>query len=276
MLDHMLEVVHWFMLLLGLGWSIFIGYTLIRFRRKRQPKASYTGVTSNASSHLEIGVIVTEVILLLGFAFPLWATRVDEFPDPDVRVNAWAEQFKWNFHYTGEDGKFGMTNRFLISSANPIGLDPSDPNGLDDIIVPELFLPKGKKVEIAVTSKDVIHNLALVGMRIAQDADPGKVSRMWFIPSAVGDSEVICGQLCGAAHGNMKSLLHVVSVKDFETWAKDAPKFRDTPFGKEAAAKLGVSAAAPAPAASAPAAPAPVAAPAPAVPAAAAPAGGGN
>lgn len=241
MLDHMLEIVHWFMLALGLGWSIFIAYALFRFYRKRNPKASYTGVTSHASSHLEVGVIITEVILLLGFAFPLWATRVDQFPDPDVRINAWAEQFKWNFHYTGADGKFGMTNRFLITSANPIGIDPEDPNGLDDIVVPELFLPKGKKVEIAVTSKDVTHNLALVGMRIAQDADPGKVSRMWFIPTALGDSEVICGQLCGAAHGNMKSLLHVVDQKSFDGWEKDAPKFRDTPFGAEAAKKLGLA-----------------------------------
>jgi cytochrome c oxidase subunit 2 len=260
LLDHMLEIVHWFMLFLGLGWGIFIAYALFRFRRKNHPKASYSGVTGNASSHIEIGVIVTEVILLLGFAFPLWATRVDEFPDPDVRVNAFAEQFKWSFQYPGADGKFGMTNRFLMSSANPIGIDPEDPNGLDDIVVPELFLPKGKKVEIAVTAKDVIHNLALVGMRIAQDADPGKVSRMWFVPSAIGDSEIICGQLCGAAHGNMKSLLHVVDQKSYEGWAKDAPKFKDSPFGAEAAKKLGLAPAAATPAAATP----PVAAPAPA------------
>jgi cytochrome c oxidase subunit 2 len=270
MLDHMLEVVHWFMLFLGVGWGIFIAYALYRFRQKNNPKASYTGVTGNASSHIEIGVIVTEVILLLGFAFPLWATRVDEFPDPDVRVNAFAEQFKWSFQYPGADEKFGMTNRFLMSSANPIGIDPEDPNGLDDIVVPELFLPKGKKVEIAVTAKDVIHNLALVRMRIAQDADPGKVSRMWFVPSAIGDSEIICGQLCGAAHGNMKSLLHVVDQKSFEGWAKDAPKFKDSPFGAEAAKKLGL---APAAAATLPAAPvatpAPAAAPAVETPAAA-------
>ena len=263
MLDHMLEVVHWFMLFLGVGWGIFIAYALYRFRQKKHPKASYTGVTGHASSHIEIGVIVTEVILLLGFAFPLWATRVDEFPDPDVRVNAFAEQFKWSFQYPGADGKFGMTNRFLMSSANPIGIDPEDPNGLDDIVVPELFLPKSKKIEIAVTSKDVIHNLALVGMRIAQDADPGKVSRMWFVPTAIGDSEIICGQLCGAAHGNMKSLLHVVDQKSFEGWAKDAPKFKDSPFGAEAAKKLGLAPAAAAPAAATPpVAPAPAEAPA--------------
>jgi hypothetical protein len=56
----------------------------------------------------------------------------------------------------------------------------------------------------------------------------------------------------------MKSLLHVVDQKSFEGWEKDAPKFRDTPFGAEAAKKLGL---AETPAAT----PAPAAAPAPAV-----------
>ena len=86
---------------------------------------------------------------------------------------------------------------------------------------------------------------------------------MWFVPTAIGDSEIICGQLCGAAHGNMKSLLHVVDQKSFEGWAKDAPKFKDSPFGAEAAKKLGLAPAAAAPAAATPpVAPAPAEAPA--------------
>ena len=48
-------------------------------------------------------------------------------------------------------------------------------------------------------------------MRIAQDADPGKFSRMWFVPIKAGKSEIICGQLCGAAHGNMRSELEVMA-----------------------------------------------------------------
>lgn len=239
MVDHMLEVVHWIMAALFVGWSIFMAITLWRCYHKRNPKASYHGVQSHASSHLEIGVIITEVILLLGFAFPLWGQRVDQFPDPDVKVNAWAEQYAWNFQYPGADGKFGTTDRFLISSQNPIGLDAEDPNSMDDVITGSLVLPKGKKIEINVTSKDVIHNLALATMRIAQDADPGKFSRMWFVPTKVGKSEIICGQLCGPSHGGMRSVLEVVpDEKKFLGWLGEQNAFKDSPLGKKALEKL--------------------------------------
>lgn len=237
-LDWMLEVIHWFMTILGVGWAIFLGYVLVRYRRKRNPKANYHGVQGHASSHLEIGVILTELIILIGFAFPLWAARVEKFPDPDVKVNAWAEQFTWNFHYPGPDGKFGMTNRFLISGSNPIGLDPEDPNAMDDVVTGAFKLPKNAKVEVAVTSKDVIHNFALKVMRIATDADPGKVNHIWFVPTRAGRSEIICGQLCGEAHANMRSELEVLpDMKSFETWLSEQPKFGDSPAVAEAKAR---------------------------------------
>jgi cytochrome c oxidase subunit II len=262
MVDHMLELVHWVMLALFIGWGLFITYSLIRFARKRNARACYQGVRGNASSHLEIGVIITEIIILLGFAFPLWATQVDRFPDPDVRVNAWAQQFSWNFHYAGPDGKFGATNRFLISDQNAIGLDPEDPNSWDDFITSSLVLPKNKKIEIAVTSKDVIHNLALVGMRVATDADPGKVNRVWFVPTQSGQSEIICGQLCGPVHGNMRAICEVKeTLTDFQNWEKEQTPVRDQPFAKEAFKRLG-GAAAPAPGVTA-STPAAIAAPTP-------------
>ncbi len=253
MVDHMLEIVHWVMAVLFVGWSIYLVITIWNCYHKRNPKANYHGVQSHASSHLEIGVIITEVILLLGFAFPLWANRVDQFPDPDVKVKAWAEQFAWNFQYPGPDGKFGTNDRFLISSSNPVGLDPEDPNSMDDFVTGTLVLPNKKKIEIDVTSKDVIHNLALPTMRIAQDADPGKFSRMWFVPVKVGVSEIICGQLCGAVHGNMRSTLEVMAdEKKFQAWMGEQNAFKDSPLGQKAMEKLNLSKAATAPGAGVP------------------------
>jgi cytochrome c oxidase subunit II len=232
MVDHMLELVHWIMLVLFVGWSIYLTITLIKFHRKNNPRADHGGVRGHASSHIEIGVIITEIILLLGFAFPLWATQVDRFPNPDVRVNAWAEQFRWSFHYT---------NRFHITATNPLGIDPSDPNSHDDFVSSTLVLPKGKKIEIAVTSKDVIHNLALVSMRAATDADPAKINRIWFVPTLAGKSDIICGQLCGEGHGNMKGELEVMETQEqFDEWQKGQQPVRDKGFAAEAIKKLGV------------------------------------
>jgi len=240
MVDHMLELVHWIMLLLFVGWSIYLTVTLIKFYRKNNPRADHGGVRGHASSHLELGVIITEIILLLGFAFPLWATQVDRFPNPDVRVNAWAQQFGWWFHYPGPDGKFGTTSRFNQNLDNPVGIDPGDPNSHDDFVTGNsLVLPKGKKIEIAITSKDVIHNLALVSMRTAMDADPGKVNRVWFVPTLAGKSDIICGQLCGEGHGIMKAQLEIKTTQDdFDAWQKEQQPVRDKAFAAAAVKKL--------------------------------------
>src|ERR1044071_8870828 len=79
-IDHILEFSHWFMGALFVGWSSFFIYVLIRFRKSRQPKADHYGVKSAISTHLEFSVVLIEAVLLVGFAIPLWAKRVNQFP----------------------------------------------------------------------------------------------------------------------------------------------------------------------------------------------------
>ena len=69
--DHMIDVVHWFMIALFVGWTLFFLYCVVRFWHRNHPKASYQGVRGHLSTHLEVGVIIVEAVLLLGFAFPL-------------------------------------------------------------------------------------------------------------------------------------------------------------------------------------------------------------
>ncbi len=118
-IDSMIGWVHVFMLILFVGWGGFFAYCLIRFRRSRNPVANYAGVKSHTSSYLEVGVAVVEAILLFGFAIPLWAARVDRMPPESdaLVVQVTAEQFAWNVHYAGPDGKFGRTDIKLIDVA---------------------------------------------------------------------------------------------------------------------------------------------------------------
>ncbi len=82
-------------------------------------------------------------------------------------------------------------------------------------------LPVGRPVIVDVASKDVIHNLALVPMRSAQDATPGVKAHMWFKPIKEGTWDIICGQLCGPGHGQMKATLEVMPQKEFDDWSKE-------------------------------------------------------
>lgn len=221
--NHMLALIHWFMAILFVGWSTFLVVVLVKFNRKKNPKANYKGITSHFSTHVEVGVVIVEVVLLLGFAFPLWATRSDakERPTGDdvVNLRAVGEQYRWTFHYAGKDNMVGMTSHERLSGSNPVGIVKEDPNGADDFVsVNELVLPRGRPVVIQVTSKDVIHGLAITPMFIQQDAIPGSEIPMWFVPEKEGEWNIVCAQLCGAGHAQMVAFVKVVSPEEYDEW----------------------------------------------------------
>lgn len=222
--DHLLDVVHWFMLVLFIGWTIFFFVCLFKFWHKNNPKASYTGVRSHISSHMEVAVIIIEAVLLLGFAFPLWANRVDDWDKVKdmnpVRVRVVGWQFGWTYHYPGLDGKFGRTDPDLITDSNSLGIDYTDPNAHDDFVDSTLKLPTNRPAVLNISTKDVIHNYSIVPMRIQQDAIPGREIAMWFTPVKPMETSVICGQLCGEGHANMIGTMEVVPEADYNDWAK--------------------------------------------------------
>src|SRR4029450_9431707 len=145
-IDSLIGWIHVFMFILFIGWGGFFLYCLMRFRKSRNPVADYTGVTSPASKYSEIAVAVIEGILLIAFAIRLWAARVEHVPSASeaLIVQVTGEQFAWNIHYAGPDGKFGRTDITMIDSqSNPLGLDRADPAAKDDVTT-------GNEVSLAV------------------------------------------------------------------------------------------------------------------------------
>lgn len=183
-IDQLITIVHYFMAVLFVGWGIFFVYCLTRFRAKSDGQALYHPVKGKISKYAEVGVAIFEAVLLLGFAMPVWAEYKNDPPAADdrIEVRAIGEQFQWNFHYPGPDGKFGRTRaEFIDTVGNTVGLDPDDPNGKDDIQkIGELHLPVGKPVYVRITSKDVIHSFDIPTMRVKQDAIPGMEIPVWF------------------------------------------------------------------------------------------------
>jgi len=230
-IDHILEFCHWFMGALFIGWSAFFVFVLIRFRKGRHPAADHHGVRSGISTHLEFSVVLIEAVLLLGFAIPLWAKRVNEFPPAKdaILIHVVAQQFSFNFHLPGPDGQFGRRDVSLVTNSNPLGLDPNDPAGKDDIVtLGELHVPVDRPVIIELSSKDVIHDFFLPHMRIAADAIPGSLIPMWFKPIKTGTYEVVCGQLCGLGHYGMKGTLVVDTPEEYQAWLKERAELAGT------------------------------------------------
>jgi cytochrome c oxidase subunit 2 len=226
-IDQMTVLVHWLMLVLFIGWGGFFVFVLFRFRKGANPQASYTGAKGKLSKGLEIGVAIIEVILLVFYAIPAWAKRVRALPSENeaVVVRVVGEQFAWNIHYPGVDGKFGRTDISKVTADNPLGLDRSDPAAKDDITtINQLYLPVNRPALVHLSSKDVIHSFGLIEMRVKQDAIPGMNIPVWFIPTRPGEYEIACSQLCGLGHFRMRGFVTIQSDADFRKWLDEQAK----------------------------------------------------
>ena len=241
-IDWLIFYVHILMVMLFVGWITFFLYTIFHFRKSRHPRADYAGVKTHASSYLEAAVAVIEVALLVGLSIPFWSWKVSAFPtEPNtVHVRVIAQQFAWNIHYPGPDGIFGRTDIKLVDEEkNPIGLDRTgDPHAKDDIVtLNQLHLPVNRPVIIEITTKDVIHSFFLPVMRVKQDAIPGMLIPIHFIPTKTSDQmrEELATTI---TLPTTKSLDSSVAMEDYQ--AKDGSVLvkKGRSINGEAAAKL--------------------------------------
>jgi cytochrome c oxidase subunit 2 len=220
-IDRTLILVHWLMLVLFLGWGLFFVYVLIRYRARHTTAIVPTNVQGRWATAVEVGVLVAEVGLLVFVSLPAWWARVNAVPSASesVVVRVVGEQFTWNVHYPGPDGRFGRTRVDLIGPTNSLGLDSSDPDAKDDVTtVNDLHLPLNIPAVVYLTSKDVIHSFTLPQMRVKQDMIPGSMQMTWFTPTRVGQWEIVCSQLCGLAHYRMRGLYTVEPLDQFRVW----------------------------------------------------------
>jgi len=235
-IDQLMSVLHWFMLLLFVGWGIFFVYCLFRFRARPGHTAMYMPVKAIATKYIEGFVVVIEIFLLFGLSTPVWLAYKNNVPDAGkaLRVRLVAEQFAWNFQYPGKDGKFGKNDPSQISGDNPLGIDPEDPAGKDDLVtVNNLHVPANRPVIVDVSSKDVIHSFNIPVLRVKQDTIPGQLISIWFEATQTGHFELACAQLCGLGHYRMRGDVLIDTPEEFAKWqAENAPP----PPGEPAAA----------------------------------------
>jgi cytochrome c oxidase subunit 2 len=138
-------------------------------------------------------------------------------------IQAQAGQFAFYFRYPGPDGKFGPIHPDKINEGdqNFFGLDPAhDPDSKDDVVTAQLAVPVNREVRLLMHSKDVGHSFFVRELRIQQDFVPGLDLSVHFTATKVGKYEILCTQLCGLGHYNMKAYLEVMLQEDFDKWMK--------------------------------------------------------
>ena len=169
-------------------------------------------------------LVGTEVLALSFIGSKAWGAVYFEAPDPSsMRIDVQAGQFAYYFRYPGPDGSFGPLHPELINegSQNYFGIDQDhDADAKDDIVTAELAIPVNKPILLTLHSKDVGHAFDVRELRIQQDFVPGIVIPIHFTATQTGRFEIVCTQLCGLGHYNMKAYLSVLSPADFDDWLK--------------------------------------------------------
>jgi len=198
---------------LGLAWAVF------RYRDCGQRAHHVEG-----NQAMEVLWTLATLVLFVGLGIygeRAWAEVHFRPASPGaLQVEVTGQQFVWNFRYPGLDGRFGRLDPKLVNAAggNPLGLDPSDPAGKDDVVLPVMAVPVNREVELLLRSQDVTHSFFVRELRLKQDAVPGMLIRIHFNATQTGQFEIPCAELCGLGHYRMRSFLTVMSQEEFDKW----------------------------------------------------------
>lgn len=169
-------------------------------------------------------LVGVEVFALGIFGMKAWGQIYFTPPGPNAMpVQVQAGQFAFYFRYPGPDGKFGPIHPELISEGNQnfFGLDlEHDVESRDDIVTAELAIPVNREIHLLMHAKDVSHSFFVPALRIHQDFVPGLDLSQHFTATKIGKYEIVCSQLCGLGHYNMRAYLEVMSQPDFDDWLK--------------------------------------------------------
>ncbi|MCL6561451.1 MAG: cytochrome c oxidase subunit II [Firmicutes bacterium] len=107
-----------------------------------------------------------------------------------LKVNVVGHQYWWSFSYPG-------TN---IVTAN------------------ELHIPVGQKVELVLTSADVIHAFWIPRLGGKTALVPGRTNIMWIEADQPGTYKGQCAEFCGTGHADMRLLVVAEPPAKFAQW----------------------------------------------------------
>ena len=243
--------------------QFLLHYFAYKYRGDRERKALFYA----DNDRLEFIWTIIPVIVLAGLI--LWGlyawTNIMDINDEDdpLTIELYAQQFSWTARYAGNDNVLGDANVRMIDidNANVLGLDNSDPNAADDIIVKELHLPVGRKVNFKMRSQDVLHSAYMPHFRAQMNCVPGMITQFSFTPTittaemrqnpdvvdkvkringmraekaAKGmdnsdpwefDYILLCNKICGKSHYNMQMKIIVETEEEYNAWIASQQTF---------------------------------------------------
>jgi len=206
----------------------FMAVAVIRYRHKVGARAAY----QPENKKLETWLIIVTSAGIAGMLAPGLVVYNDfiRVPKDAYELEVVGQQWQWAYRFAGQDTKLGKSDIRFVDATNPLGLDPKDPAGQDDVLVMnnEVRLPLDRPVKVLLRSKDVLHDFYVPQIRSKMDMVPGMVSYFWFTPTKTGKYETLCAEYCGVGHYNMRGHMIVEEQDVFDQWLKGQPTFAQT------------------------------------------------
>jgi cytochrome c oxidase subunit 2 len=209
----------------------FMAYCVWRFRHKAGQTALYEPENKKLEWWLTIATAVG-VAAMLAPGLYVWHQFVT-VPKEASEVEIVGRQWSWSYRLPGKDGKLGTSDPLNVSADNPLGLNPNDPNGKDDVIIEsgELHLQIGKPVKVLLRSIDVLHDFYVPEFRAKMDMIPGLVTFFWMTPTRTGTFDSLCAELCGVGHSQMRGSVVVAEAAAYQAWLEKQQTFAELSGG---------------------------------------------
>jgi cytochrome c oxidase subunit 2 len=243
-------------------------YFSFKYRGEPGKKALFYADNNRLEAIWTIIPVITLAGLILYGLYTWNNIMTVEENDEALVVELYAQQFNWKARYSGEDGVLGDANvRFLqdFDGKNLVGIDATDPNGLDDVVTQELHLPVGREIIFKMRSQDVLHSAYMPHFRAQMNCVPGMITEFAFTPitttedmrrdpdviakvnkinkirvenskELVANGEealepytfdyiLLCNKICGASHYNMQMKIIVETPEEYEAWMSQQQTF---------------------------------------------------
>jgi cytochrome c oxidase subunit II len=226
-IDHTIELTFWITGIVFVAVVLFVAYCIYKFRHEEGRKAIYEPENKKLELWLTIATGIGVAAMLAPGLF-VWGQFVT-VPAGAAEMEIVGQQWQWSYRLPGKDGKLGTSFSNLISPENPLGVNPSDTSGQDDLVVEggEIHVPIGKPVKVLLRAVDVLHDFYVPEFRAKMDIIPGMITYFWFTPTRTGTFDVLCAELCGVGHHIMRGKVMVDTEADYQTWLGQQKSFAE-------------------------------------------------
>ena len=175
--DALFYFIYWLSVFFFFVIAIGTIYFAVKYRKKKDEKFELTTGFSHSWA-LESAWSIIPAILFFVIFFWGWEIfmmfQVAPGNAKEIRVNA--AQWSWEFKY-------------------------DTPNGVGNS--KDLIVPVNQPIKLVMTSRDVLHSLAIPHFRVKTDIIPNRYTSLWFEATEVGTYDLMCTEFCGKDHSRM-------------------------------------------------------------------------